>query len=146
MIQRVQRAEVRVGDEVVGRIGAGLVALVGVKTDDTPAAARYIAEKTAHLRIFDDEQGRMERSALDTGVEALVVSQFTLFGDARRGRRPSYTDAARGEMAERLYEEVCAQLRNLGLRVQTGRFGAEMRVELVGDGPVTILLDSEKQF
>jgi D-aminoacyl-tRNA deacylase len=146
VIQRVLRAEVRVAGEVVGRIGPGLLALVGIKEGDGAEAARYLAEKTAHLRVFDDAEGRMDRSAVDAGAEALVVSQFTLYGDARKGRRPSYAQAARGDSAERLYEEVCAHLRALGLRVETGRFGAEMEVELVGDGPVTILLDSERQF
>jgi len=146
VVQRVLRAEVRVGEEVTGRIGAGLVALVGVKQGDTAPAARYIAEKIAHLRIFDDASGRMELGALETGAAALVVSQFTLFGDVRRGRRPSYIEAARGEEAERLYEEVYEHLRGLGLTVATGRFGAEMEVELVGDGPVTILLDSDRTF
>jgi D-tyrosyl-tRNA(Tyr) deacylase len=137
---------VRVDGRVVGEIGAGLVVLVGVKQDDTPAAARYIAEKTANLRVFDDEQGRMERSALEAGAGILVVSQFTLYGDVRKGRRPSYARAAGPDLAVPLYEEVCRLLREAGLKTATGRFGAEMQVEMVGDGPVTILLDSEKLF
>lgn len=146
VVQRVTRACVRVEGETVGEIGAGLMALLGVKQSDTPAAAQLIAEKIANLRILDDGLGRMDLSALDRGAEVLVVSQFTLYGDARKGRRPSYTEAARGEVATALYEEVCTRLRSLGLRVATGRFGAEMLIEMVGDGPVTILLDSEKQF
>lgn len=146
VVQRVLHARVRVEDEVVGQIGPGLLALVGVSQEDGPADAAYIAEKVAHLRVMDDEAGRMERSVLDTGAAVLVVSQFTLHGDARKGRRPSYTRSARGETAVRLYEEVCQRLREAGAPVETGRFGAEMRIEMVGDGPVTILLDSERQF
>lgn len=146
MVQRVSRAAVRVDDESVGQIGNGLLILLGVKQDDTPAAAHYTADKIAGLRIFPDEHGRMDRSAVEVGAEILVVSQFTLYGDARKGRRPSYTQAASGGLAVELYEEVCTALRRLGLKVETGRFGAHMHVEMVGDGPVTILLDSEKQF
>lgn len=146
VVQRVTRACVRVEGEVVGSIGRGLAVLVGVKQDDAPAAAQYIAEKIANLRVFDDADGRMELSAIETAGEVLVVSQFTLYGDVRKGRRPSYVQAARGEHAEALYEAVCSRLREMELTVATGRFGAEMEVELVGDGPVTILLDSEKAF
>jgi D-tyrosyl-tRNA(Tyr) deacylase len=135
-----------VDGEVVGSIGRGLLVLVGVKQDDTPVAAHYTADKIAGLRIFPDEHGRMDRPAAEVGAEMLVVSQFTLYGDARKGRRPSYTQAASGGLAVELYEEVCTALRRLGLKVETGRFGAEMRVEMIGDGPVTILVDSEKQF
>lgn len=131
---------------IVGAIDRGLLVLVGVQAEDTPADAAYVAEKLAHLRVFDDGQGRMERSAVDTGGALLVVSQFTLYGDARKGRRPSYTRAARGATAEALYDEVCTRLRELGLAVETGRFGAQMQVEMTGDGPVTILLDSQKLF
>lgn len=145
-MQRVREARVTVGDELVGSIGPGLAVLVGVKDEDTEADARYIAEKIAHLRVFDDGQGRMDQSAIDARKAVLVVSQFTLFGDARKGRRPSYTRAARGETAVSLYVRVATVLRELGLEVATGRFGAEMRVDLAGDGPVTILLDSEKLF
>ena len=133
-------------NEVTGRIGSGLLVLLGVKQDDAPSAAQYIAEKIAGLRIFPDEQGRMDRSVLEAGGAVLVVSQFTLFGDARKGRRPSYTQAASGALAVGRYEEVCTALRGLGLRVETGRFGAHMDVEMIGDGPVTILLDSERGF
>jgi D-tyrosyl-tRNA(Tyr) deacylase len=146
VVQRVSRAEVRVEGEVVGRIGGGLAVLLGVKQGDTPEAAQYVAEKIAHLRVLDGDDGRMDRSAVDAGAAVLVISQFTLYGDARKGRRPTYSEAARGEVAEALYEQVCARLRTLGLAVATGRFGAEMEVELVGDGPVTILLDSERLF
>ena len=146
VVQRVKRACVRVDSEVVGEIGAGLAILVGVREEDTAADAHYIADKIANLRVLDDAEGKMDRSPLDEGAEVLVVSQFTLFGDVRKGRRPSYSKAARGEAAEGLYEEVCSRLRSLGLKVATGRFGAMMEVELIGDGPVTILLDSERLF
>lgn len=145
-MQRVSRAAVRVDDEVVGQIGMGLLVLLGVKQDDAPAAAHFTADKIAGLRIFPDESGRMDRSALEVGAEILVVSQFTLYGDARKGRRPSYIQAASGALATELYEEVCTALRGMGLRVETGRFGAHMVVEMVGDGPVTILIDSDKLF
>ena len=146
MIQRVSRAAVRVEDETTGEIGTGLLVLIGVKQDDSPAAAQYTAEKIAGLRIFPDQHGRMEHSVLEAGGEVLVVSQFTLYGDARKGRRPSYAGAASGGLAVTLYEEVCTTLRKLGLKVETGRFGAQMQVEMVGDGPVTILLDSERLY
>jgi D-aminoacyl-tRNA deacylase len=146
VVQRVLQARVRVDGDTVGEIGNGLLLLVGVKQGDTIADAQYIAEKTANLRVFPDAEGRMDVSALDAGAGVLVVSQFTLWGDARKGRRPSYTQAAAGETAEHLYEAVCSRLRDLGLSVATGRFGADMRIEMEGYGPVTILLDSEKQF
>jgi len=130
----------------VGEIGPGLLVLLGVKQEDTSAAAQYVAEKIANLRVFGDADGRMELSALDAGRGILLVSQFTLYGDARKGRRPSYIQAARGEQAEALYEEVGRRLRDLGLTVANGRFGAMMEVEMVGDGPVTILVDSDKVF
>jgi len=130
----------------VGAIGPGLLVLVGVRQGDDAAAARWVAEKVATLRVFPDENGRMERSVAEAGGGALVVSQFTLYGDARKGRRPSYAHAAGGEAAEALYEAVCTHLRGLGLPVATGRFGAMMEVESVGDGPVTILLDSDRLF
>jgi D-aminoacyl-tRNA deacylase len=146
VVQRVRAGRVLVGGEVVGEIGAGFVVLVGVCQSDGPETAQFLADKIAHLRIMDDDAGRMDRSVLDVGGEVLVVSQFTLYGDARKGRRPSYTQAARGETAERLYLAVCERLREAGIRVATGRFGAAMQVELVGDGPVTILLDSDRGF
>jgi D-tyrosyl-tRNA(Tyr) deacylase len=146
VIQRVTRARVLVDGRVAGEIGAGLVVLLGVGQDDTPDAAKYLAEKTATLRIFSDDAGKMNRSLLDVGGAVLVVSQFTLYGDARGQRRPSFIKAAPPEQANHLYEEYCAALRALGLRVETGVFQAMMAVELVNDGPVTLLLDSEKLF
>ena len=146
VVQRVADASVTVGGVTVGAIGPGLVTLVGVKRTDTEADAQYIAEKTANLRVFDDVQGRMNRSLLDTGGSILVVSQFTLLGDVRRGRRPNYMEAAAPELAEALYLRVCQLLREQSISVATGQFGAEMVVQMTGDGPVTILLDSERQF
>jgi len=145
-VQRVSQARVRVDDQTVGEIDRGLMVLVGVSETDSEEDVRYLAEKVAHLRVFPDESGRMERSAVESGAEVLVVSQFTLYGDARKGRRPSYTEAARGEAAKMRFEAVCAHLRALGLRVATGSFGAHMLIEMTGDGPVTILLDSRRQF
>jgi D-tyrosyl-tRNA(Tyr) deacylase len=130
----------------VGAIGPGLAVLVGVKETDAEADARYIAEKTANLRIFDDAEGRMNRSVLDTGGSVLVVSQFTLLGDVRRGRRPNFMEAAVPQRAEALYLHVCQLLRDQAIHVATGQFGAEMIVRITGDGPVTILLDSDRLF
>jgi D-aminoacyl-tRNA deacylase len=146
VVQRVSKASVLVAGEVVGAIGPGLAVLVGVKQEDTEADARYLAEKTAHLRVFGDADGRMNLSLIEQGGEVLVVSQFTLYGDARRGRRPSYAEAAAPEIAEALYLRYSDLLRELGLSVQMGRFGAMMTVRMVGDGPVTILLDSARLF
>ncbi len=146
VVQRVSRARVVVEGRVTGEIAAGAVVLLGVGRTDTPEAAAYLAEKTAHLRIFDDDQGKMNRSLLETAGAALVVSQFTLYGDARGQRRPSFIQAAPPEDANRLYEEFVRALRALGVRVETGVFQARMAVELSNDGPVTILLDSEKLF
>ncbi len=146
VVQRVSRARVSVGGETSGEIGAGLMILLGVGRDDTAAAAGALAEKTANLRIFEDENGKMNLSLLDMKGAALVVSQFTLYGDARGGRRPSFIAAAPPELAKTLYEEFCEALRKLGLQVATGIFQAMMSVELVNEGPVTILLDSEKTF
>jgi len=146
VVQRVSRARVVVEGRVTGEIAAGVVVLLGVGRTDTPESAAYLAEKTAHLRIFDDDQGKMNRSLLETGGAALVVSQFTLYGDARGQRRPSFIQAAPPEDANRLYEEFVRALRALGVRVETGVFQARMAVELSNDGPVTILLDSEKLF
>lgn len=142
MLQRVQRACVRVGDEVVGSIGPGILALVGVAAGDTDADARYLAEKTVHLRIFPDAQGRMHHSLLDTGGQLLAVSQFTLYGDARKGRRPDFTRAAAPAVAEPLFDRYVQYVRELGVPVETGRFGAMMAVELINDGPVTLIVDS----
>jgi D-aminoacyl-tRNA deacylase len=146
VVQRVSEASVEMDDAVVGQIGPGLAVLVGVKERDTEADARYLAEKTAHLRVFADEEGRMNRSVLERGGGILVVSQFTLYGDVRRGRRPSYAEAAAPETAEALYQRYCELLRAEGLAVETGRFGAMMVVRIVNDGPVTILLDSARLF
>ena len=146
VVQRVSRAGVVVEGRVAGEIAAGLVVLLGVGRGDTGASAAYLAEKIAHLRIFDDDQGKMNRSLLDTGGAALVVSQFTLYGDARGQRRPSFIQAAPPEEGKRLYEEFVGALRALGVRVETGVFQARMAVELTNDGPVTILLDSDKLF
>jgi D-tyrosyl-tRNA(Tyr) deacylase len=146
VVQRAKRAEVRVDGEVVGRIGTGLVVLLGVGKSDTEAAGASLAEKIANLRVFDDEQGKMNRSLLETGGQVLCVSQFTLYGDCRRGRRPSYDQAAPPEQAVLLYEAFVAALRNLGIPTETGRFRAMMELELVNDGPVTLLLDSERTF
>lgn len=144
VIQRVTRASVTVEGRVAGEIGAGLLVLLGVSRTDNPESAAYLAEKIANLRIFSDEAGKMNLSLLDVGGSALLVSQFTLYGDTRGGRRPSYVQAAPPEQASRLYEEFVRTIRALGVPVQTGVFQAHMQVELVNDGPVTILLDSEK--
>jgi len=146
VIQRVSRARVVVEGRETGAIGAGMLVLLGVGKEDTPADAAYLAEKAAHLRIFSDDQGKMNRSLLDTLGTALVVSQFTLYGDARGQRRPSYLEAAPPELASALYEEFVKHLRSLGVPVETGVFRAHMELELVNDGPVTILLDSRKLF
>jgi len=146
VVQRVREARVRADGRVAGEIGAGLVVLLGVGQSDTAKTARDFAEKTAHLRIFGDEQGKMNRSLVETRGAALVVSQFTLYGDARGGRRPSYVEAAPPERAKPLYEDYVAALRALDVPVATGVFQAHMEVELINDGPVTLLLDSDKQF
>ena len=146
VVQRVTRAEVRVAGEPVGRIGAGLCVLLGVARDDTKADADYLAEKIAALRIFDDVEGRMNLSVVEASGALLVVSQFTLHGDVRRGRRPSWIDAAAPEVAEPLYAYFVAAARRLVGQVATGSFRQMMEVELVNDGPVTILLDSRKLF
>jgi D-tyrosyl-tRNA(Tyr) deacylase len=142
VVQRVRRARVTVEGEEVGAIGPGLLALVGVTHDDGEATATRMAGKLANLRILDDDAGVMNRSVLDTGDAVMVVSQFTLYGDTSRGRRPSWIAAARPEQAEPLIDTVCDELRKLGVPVGTGRFRAEMQVELVNDGPVTLLLDA----
>ena len=146
VVQRVSRAKVTVEGKVTGEIGAGLMILLGVGKEDTSAVAVSFAEKAANLRIFEDEQGKMNRSLLDIGGAALVVSQFTLYGDARGQRRPSFISAGPPELGKRLYEEFCEVLRSLGVNVGMGVFQAMMSVELVNEGPVTILLDSEKVF
>jgi D-aminoacyl-tRNA deacylase len=146
VVQRVLRASVQVDDRVTGSIETGLLVLLGVAAADRESDARYIAEKVANLRIFPDEAGLMNRSVIDAGGAILLVSQFTLHGDARKGRRPSFIDAAKEPLASELYERTGSELTSLGLQVEFGEFGADMRVELVNDGPVTILLDSEKVF
>jgi D-tyrosyl-tRNA(Tyr) deacylase len=146
VLQRVKEASVRVEGATVGRIGRGLLVLLGVGVGDTEADAEYLSEKTLNLRIFADEAGQMNRSVLDAHGGILVVSQFTLYGDARRGRRPGYTDAAPPEEANRLYDHFVARLRPSGLAVETGVFRALMEVALVNEGPVTLLLDSRKGF
>src|SRR6266545_7932774 len=141
VVQRVAGARVRVGEETAGRIGAGLSVLLGVARRDDEAEAARLAGRVARLRIFENEEGRFDRSLLDTGGEALVVSQFTLVADTAKGNRPSFSHAARPEQAEWLYERVCASLDELGVPVARGVFGARMEVELVNDGPVTVVLD-----
>lgn len=146
VVQRVSRASVTVDGRVAGSIGRGLLVLLGVGQGDGAADGDYLADKLAGLRVFPDEAGLMNRSLAEAGGALLVVSQFTLYGDCRRGRRPSYTEAAPPEQAERLYELVCARLRAAGLEVAQGVFRAMMDVELINDGPVTLLLDSRKAF
>ena len=146
VIQRVESASVSVEGEIRGQIGAGFLVLIGVEEGDGDADFKYIAEKVPNLRVFEDEQGKMNRSLLDVGGELLAVSQFTLLGDARGGRRPSFITAARPETADPMYERLVADWRARGIRVETGVFGAHMKVALVNDGPVTILLDSRRRF
>lgn len=146
VVQRSGPASVTISGEVVGAIDSGLVVLVAVAPDDGDAEAKWLADKVANLRILADDDGKMNRSLVETGGEALVVSQFTLYGDARKGRRPSFIRAAQGDEAKGLYEKVIAELRALGITCASGEFGAMMQVALVNDGPVTILLDSEKLF
>jgi D-tyrosyl-tRNA(Tyr) deacylase len=146
VIQRVSRAEVRVGDEITGKIGPGLLLLLGVSVDDTERYAEYLLDKTINLRIFEDAEGKMNLSLLETGGELLVVSQFTLYGDTRRGRRPSFIRSAPPDKANELYEFFVRTAQTQVTKVATGRFQAMMDVELVNDGPVTIMLDSEKIF
>lgn len=142
LIQRVAEAAVRVEGETIGAIERGLLVLVGVTEGDSEDEARQLAGKTANLRIFEDEQGKMNRSALDLGLAALVVSQFTLYADVRKGRRPSFVHAAPPEIARPLVDRFADELRALGLPVATGEFGAHMRIALINDGPVTIWIDS----
>jgi D-tyrosyl-tRNA(Tyr) deacylase len=142
VVQRVSESSVAVGPEVVGRIGRGLLVLLGVATTDTEKESDYLAEKIVNLRIFEDEGGRLNRSLIEVGGEMLVVSQFTLLADCRKGRRPSFTAAAEPELAARLYEHFVRQTAKLGIPVQTGRFQALMAVSLVNDGPVTLIIES----
>lgn len=146
MVQRVSRAQVSVGEQVIGKIDAGLLVLLGVAKDDAPADAEYLAAKIVGLRVFEDENGKMNRSVVETGGAVLVVSQFTLYGDVRKGKRPSFDEAAPPQLANELYEHFVGKVREAGVHCETGRFQAMMQVELVNDGPVTILLDSKRAF
>lgn len=146
VVQRVSRAKVTVDGSITGEIKLGLLVLLGVTHRDTEADATYLAEKVAGLRVFEDVDGKMNRSVQDVGGSILAVSQFTLYGDVRRGKRPSFDDAAPPELAERLYEFFVQHIQTLGVRCETGRFREMMQVELVNEGPVTILLDSKKVF
>lgn len=146
VVQRVSRAQVTVGGEITGKIERGLLVLLGISTTDTHADADYLADKISGLRIFEDSDGKMNLALAEIGGALLMVSQFTLYGDVRRGKRPSFDAAARPEQARPLYEYFVERIRALGLRCETGRFQEMMQVELVNDGPVTILLDSGKVF
>lgn len=144
ILQRVSRACVRVDEKIVGSIGTGVVLLLGVKSGDTEEEGHRLARKCVNLRIFENEEGKFDYSLLELGGDVLVVSQFTLYGDCRKGRRPSFTDAASPEVAEKLYTSFVRDLRNYGLRVETGIFAARMEVEIINNGPVTLIVDSEK--
>lgn len=146
VIQRVLSSQVIVQGEIVGQIGQGFNVLVGISVEDTTEDVKYIFEKVKGLRVFEDEEGKMNLSLAEVQGEILLISQFTLYGDARKGRRPSFIHAAKGEQAEALYEELAAKLRAEGLPVAKGIFGADMKVHIENDGPVTILLDSKKTF
>ena len=146
VVQRVSHAQVTVEGKITGQIGLGVLVLLGVAREDTETDAKYLAEKICGLRIFEDEQGKMNRGVADVGGSVLAVSQFTLYGDVRRGKRPSFDAAAAPEMARALYEFFVEKVRAAGLRCETGQFQAMMKVELVNEGPVTILVDSRKGF
>ncbi len=146
VVQRVSRAQVHVGNEMVGKIGAGLVVLLGISKSDAEADAEYLAAKITGLRVFDDNEGQMNLSLAHVGGAVLTVSQFTVYGDVRRGKRPSFDDAAAPDLARELYEYFVRKIRESGFICETGRFQAMMQVELVNDGPVTILLDSNRTF
>lgn len=146
VIQKVTQSRVTVNDEITGEIGQGLMVLLGVTHDDTEDDARYMAEKVANLRIFEDAEDKLNLSVKDIGGAVLSVSQFTLYGDCRKGRRPSFTEAARPDTANRLYESFNTYLTQEGVKVETGRFQTHMMVNLTNDGPVTVLLDSKKTF
>lgn len=143
VVQRVSHAEVKVDHETVGKIGYGLMILVGVTHTDTESDAKFLAEKAVNLRIFNDHEGKMNRSLLNIGGEALIVSQFTLYGDAQKGRRPSFTEAAGPELANNLYLQFISEIEKTGVKTATGIFGADMKVELLNDGPVTIIINSK---
>ena len=146
VIQRVKSAHVAVEQQIVGAIGPGLMVLLGVGKEDKETDAKYLAEKIANLRIFSDEQDKLNLSVLDKGYEILAISQFTLYGDCRKGRRPGFSDAMNPTDADILYKKFVAYLEEMGLKVATGQFQADMDVELINQGPVTILLDSKKMF
>jgi D-tyrosyl-tRNA(Tyr) deacylase len=146
LIQRVRKSSVSVSGELVGEIGPGILTLMGVGPEDTEKEVRYLAGKCVHLRIFTDKDGKMNSSLLDTGGEMLVISQFTLYGDCRKGRRPSFIGAASPDLAEELINQFVAEIERLGVPTATGRFGAMMDVELINDGPVTLMLDSGGAF
>lgn len=145
LVQRVTGASVTVEDETIGSIGTGLVVFIGISSDDDAADAEYLANKIANLRIFSDDDGRLDRSALDLGAELLIISQFTLYADTRKGRRPSFTAAAPPEQAEALFAKTVEIFRSTGLRIGTGRFQAHMLVNIANDGPVTIYIDSAER-
>ena len=145
-MQRVSRARVLVGADTVGEIGTGLLVLIGVAADDGPEDVKYIAAKIRELRVFDDEGGKMNRALADIGGSVLAVSQFTLYGDTRKGRRPSFDRAAPAEVGRPLFDAVVVELRAAGVQVETGTYGAHMQVDLLNDGPVTILVDSRRGF
>mgnify|MGYP001448932290 CR=1 FL=1 len=146
VVQRVSRASVRVNAEGIGQINKGILALVGIEHNDNDNDVSWLADKLLGLRIFEDEHGKMNLSLVDVGGELLVVSQFTLHGDCRKGKRPSFSDAAPPDMAKSLFDKLVATLRASGVKVETGQFQAKMEVELINDGPVTLLLDSKKNF
>lgn len=146
VVQRVTRGKVTVGDEITGEIQKGFVVLLGIGVDDTEKDIEYLADKIINLRVFEDDNGKMNISLLDTKGELLVVSQFTLYGDCRKGKRPGYDKAARPEIARQLYEKFVIKCREYGAKVETGRFQAMMNVEIYNDGPVTLLLDSKREF
>ena len=146
VVQRVKRASVSVDDEVISKIDKGIMLLLGIEVNDDEKDLEYIVKKVSKLRIFDDEDGIMNKSLLDYNLEILVVSQFTLYGDARKGNRPSYIRSAKFDEGIILYEKFIEEMKNLGIKVSVGEYGADMDVELINDGPVTILLDSSKEF
>lgn len=146
IVQRVTHAQVKVDGRTIGKIGRGMVIFIGIAEDDGPEDIRYLTDKIHSLRIFEDEDGKMNLSVEETGGGLLCISQFTLFGDCRKGNRPSFSAAARPEKAESIYLDFCACLKEKGLHVETGQFGAMMQVEVDNDGPVTIMLDSKKLF
>lgn len=146
VVQRISRGQVTVDNQIVGKVGKGFLVLLGVSEEDTQDEVIYMAQKIVGLRVFQDEEGKMNRSINDINGEMLVVSQFTLYGDCRKGRRPSFVKAARPEKADELYQSFVAEVRGQGISVETGQFQAEMSVELVNQGPVTLLIDSDKEF